>query len=310
MSGASTSLPLLLGILSLIILIPILGCGTGDFADRVSEEGTPASTSPDATESPEATEAPATGQTGVDLRPDSIWGDAFPTFSSRSQECIRTEFAGDELSSVLERPIAIQGETERWQVTMFRCVEHNEANYLYVLGLAANAQRDGQNVTEEAKACWADFISDGNFSIPNMVEADLPENRAGAGDSPDALSYRLSICIYGNLADGGRDPRELAYRSVSAGGDHSCGVTPGSLIICWGGRGLWLQPSAGPCFQAGKHRGRPRLRDGARQFGGVLGTGRPRPGHRTFDYAIPVAGHRGGTHLRSQVRLGARVLGE
>ncbi len=235
MSGRSVSFPLLMGILSLIILIPILGCGTGDFADRVSEEqaeeaaeaGTPTSTSPG-----------AAGQTGMDLQSDSKWGDAFPNFSGRSQECIRKNFTDAELSSVLEHPIAIEGETAQWQVTMFGCLELDAAIDLYVLGLAARAQRDGQDVTEKVKECWTEYLSDTSMSFGSLVEADLPENRAAAGESPNAFSYRLSICIEGDLADGGPDPRELSYGSVSVGGDHSCGVTTGGTIICWGGGAL------------------------------------------------------------------------
>ncbi|MXY21518.1 MAG: hypothetical protein F4Y49_09325, partial [Dehalococcoidia bacterium] len=161
------------------------------------------------------------------LSADATWREAFETFSDSAQNCIRDELGQSQLDSALEHRLLKEGMTEQWEVTIFRCLEPDVARSLMLYFMSASARQEGIEVNDEVEACWSQALS--NIDAADIVAADLPENTHQDFAALEELGNQIVACI-----DASQDSGTLTFISISAGGEHTCGVRSDGLVECWG----------------------------------------------------------------------------
>ena len=90
-------------------------------------------------------------------------------FLRGNQDCIRDELGQNQLESVLERRI-LEGDGAPWEVSIYRCLEPNDARSLLFIFVSAGARQSGIEVTDEVEGCWTKVIS--TFDAAEIVAAD------------------------------------------------------------------------------------------------------------------------------------------
>ena len=198
-----------------------------------STEPTPTGTptpAPTATHTPEPTVATAPAPTSpieIDLDSDSLWQEAFESFSDAEQTCIRNKL-GDELpASVLGLRVVDELNTvEPWQVSIFECLDPETADILFLSLLSVDVYPFSTPSSPTAapvptSASAGTIITDG----PTIVSSPTADSDGDGIDDTytpgDVITIRIWVseqsCGYGTAVlifqtgDGSPASREADY---------------------------------------------------------------------------------------------------
>ena len=180
-----------------------------------STEPTPTGTptpAPTATHTPEPTVATAPAPTSpieIDLDSDSLWQEAFESFSDAEQTCIRNKL-GDELpASVLGlRVVDDLNTVEPWQVSIFECLDPETADILLLSPVPTPASAGAIITDGPAIVSSPTADSDGDGIDDAYTPGDIITIRIWV--SEQSCGYGTAVLIF-QTGDGSPASREADY---------------------------------------------------------------------------------------------------
>ena len=181
-------------------------------ADTVVLAPEPESPAPEPESPPAASEDLPAEPLAFHVDGDTVWQDVFDALTAAEQTCISGELDDDLLSSVLERQVLAGTGSERWEPSIFACLDPDTARALFLAALIESfaEELDVGDFSDEELTCLREWVTD--IDVAALVAADDAEFVASVTSVMGCLARPFLTVMFAEM---GVDMEDLSEDELS-----------------------------------------------------------------------------------------------
>lgn len=159
---------------------------------------------------PEPTRTPTHAEFSLILDEDTIWLEAFNTFTPPERDCIRGSLDPQQLQSMLERRIVSDAmDGGEWEAPLFSCLLPERANELLVNTIIVGFESDGLPVSDDGRQCLMTWVA--GVDVARLIATVDSDHEVS-----EKAAYDIFACFRDYFA-------EVAVEAMALGSDSELG---------------------------------------------------------------------------------------
>lgn len=160
---------------------------------------------------PDSPSQSASAEPGFRVDGGTTWREVYERLlGAGERSCIRDVVAAAELESILGRPVASEGDTEPWEVAIFRCLEPATARaiFLSLMLTSLEEEQPGLMLTPAEESCLRAWVAD--LEVADLIAASAASDAAGFATLYEQLD-EVFTCV----------PRMFVFSLLGEAGAHA-----------------------------------------------------------------------------------------